>query len=218
MVQAIYTGFVSPFIEREGKKRKYSLIGSDRAGVYIIKENGVVVYVGMSQKCVLKRCYRHFYKFSDAGVRHRSYYDLEAGNYEISIINTSPEDAVKVERGLILSIQPRDNRERYERYLAALVHEMQTQSIPVELLDEVQAQKNQEHLRMGVLCFECETDYWKRVHTNEDIYECCTCGSTSNIKIRSYGKEGKKQSRKPGSTENRHRDGSAGKPPPELPF
>lgn len=87
------------------------------AGVYIIKENDKVVYIGMSRSCVVEALYRHFYEWNDKRGQHVrvTYFDkMRRKNYEVIIMITCKEDAPKLERSLIVSFSPRDNKEKFE--------------------------------------------------------------------------------------------------------
>ena len=122
--------FVKPFgkVLKRGKERLLKS-HSKKSGVYIIKENGIIVYVGMSNHCVVKACYRHFYPWQDCyrgmGREYRTtYYDqLESNDYEVIIIVTNKDQSGELEKSLIISISPRDNREKYESYFSSLVED-----------------------------------------------------------------------------------------------
>lgn len=122
--------FVKPFGEEtvRGKKRLLRQYGK-KSGVYLIKENGIIVYVGMSNHCVVKALYRHFYKWRDCyrgmGREYRTtYFDMLGINtYECTIITTAKEQTNELERSLIISLNPRDNRYKYEAYFERLVED-----------------------------------------------------------------------------------------------
>lgn len=125
-------GFTPPFYVRHGKKgqeiRQRSLRAHlKRCGVYVIKENGEVVYIGMSASCVVEACYRHFYYWNDfwtnTGKHYRvTYYDkLGRHKYEVAILELTPEQSATMERGLIIALNPRDNKQKYDYYINQLV-------------------------------------------------------------------------------------------------
>ena len=108
-------GYFKPFIDRPGrtyKKRAYSKRGVP--GVYLIRENGVLVYIGMSKVCVCEALYRHFYRWTPT-ITHKggvSYWDkMETNDYEVNLIElSSSEAAIQMEAGFIFMCTPRDNR------------------------------------------------------------------------------------------------------------
>lgn len=116
--------FFPVFVDVGRKCRKdrpiFKVIGKKRHGVYMIKEDGIIVYVGMSQYCVLERCYRHFYTWSARkhfrGKYHfLTYYDkLNEHDYEVAILETAKEQAQLLEQAMILIMKPRDNIMQYE--------------------------------------------------------------------------------------------------------
>lgn len=84
-------------------------------GCYLIKENGVIVYVGMSKHCVVKACYRHFYKWTSWRRQRVTYFDrLDEKEYTILIIPLPMEQVCQMEQSLIITMNPRDNKERYQ--------------------------------------------------------------------------------------------------------
>lgn len=99
-------------------KNKYK-----KKGVYLIKENGVLVYIGMSGSCVKKALYRHFQIWNDRRWEYypsehqyeRVVYDRNEYKYEVAIIES--EDAANLEKKLILKYNPRDNARKYYSYL-----------------------------------------------------------------------------------------------------
>jgi len=83
-----------------------------RPGVYFIKENGILVYVGCSKTDVYETAYRHFQKWNDdRGYIRTTYADqLLFNNYTISVQATLPDDAQDVESAYIEKYKPRDNK------------------------------------------------------------------------------------------------------------
>ena len=82
-------------------------------GVYLIREDGVVVYVGTSANCLRKRCYR---KFEEPNSYHRttpevSYKSrLDRHVYEVAfVVCADLEDRKLIEAHLIDEFKPRDN-------------------------------------------------------------------------------------------------------------
>lgn len=97
-----------------GRRRRTFRRYANKAGCYIIKENGLIVYIGVSRHCLVKACYRHFYKWTCWAQKRITYVDqLEQNEYTVMIMPLKPEDALKMEQTLIITLNPRDNRERY---------------------------------------------------------------------------------------------------------
>jgi excinuclease UvrABC nuclease subunit len=86
-----------------------------KSGVYIIKENGRIVYVGRSAANLYKTLYRHFEHWS-----HRSQevttYKGSRKSYTVRVILCTPRQAARLEMYLIKKIQPRDNEAKYKAY------------------------------------------------------------------------------------------------------
>ena len=129
-MEIITQKFVPPFGETlpQGRERLLKAYNK-KCGVYFIKENGVIVYIGMSTHCVVKALYRHFYSWQDCyrgmGREYRTTYAhlLETNNYEATIIETAEEQTHDLEKTLIIGLNPRDNREKYESYFSNMVEE-----------------------------------------------------------------------------------------------
>lgn len=82
------------------------------SGIYFIKENDVLVYIGMSNFNVKKVLYRHFQKWNPDKWRSNHYrvsYDKNAHKYEVAVLLLDNE-VLKTEEILISIYQPRDNR------------------------------------------------------------------------------------------------------------
>lgn len=139
MILELFTNeFIEPFVTRCRKYRRRSIQRRKDTGVYIIRENGVIVYIGMSQSCVTEALYRHFYPYNDTHRNPRTYYDVTSDNrYTVYIIYSTAADAPKLERGLILGIKPRDNRERYQKYLDQLSVENIAAQVPQEIDEDL---------------------------------------------------------------------------------
>jgi len=88
-----------------------------RSGVYLIKENGKLVYVGMSKTNLYKTLYRHFETWSSKHQVVTTYVNkLHRFNYTVRVIMTTPPQAIRLERALIKKYNPRDNSEKYKAY------------------------------------------------------------------------------------------------------
>jgi GIY-YIG catalytic domain len=82
-----------------------------KPGVYMIKKNGILVYVGAS-KNVYRKALRHFEPYSaEPGSKQDYNSDYDENNYTIRVIitNTS-EQAYKLETALIQKYHPIDNK------------------------------------------------------------------------------------------------------------
>lgn len=82
-----------------------------KAGVYIIKENNKIVYVGHSKTQLYKTITRHFHKWEHTS--RQVSYDVFSANYKVKIIFTPKSEAKDLECKLILKHNPRDNQEKY---------------------------------------------------------------------------------------------------------
>jgi len=92
----------------------------NRSGVYLIKEDSHIVYIGMSKKNLYGTLYRHFQAWSHSRQRVVTYQNqLKYKYYSVRVIFCTPSQAVRLERYLIIKNQPRDNAEKYDNYTAA---------------------------------------------------------------------------------------------------
>lgn len=140
------TKFFKPFLEdkkrahKVGKKTMHyatARLKKSGPGVYEIKENGKLVYVGFASKDVKKTLYRHFQKWVDkrnpntkaqTTIERVSYFmpgeSLAAFTCRVTFCNTATQAAI-LEQVLIQKQHPRDNklkieviaRAQYERIL-----------------------------------------------------------------------------------------------------
>lgn len=121
--------FVQPFISNKSVgvyKRRTLAHHSKKAGVYMIKENDTIVYIGMSQSNVVEALYRHFYEWNDVRqyANRVTYFNkLHKHNYKVVIMVTTKEEAPKLEQSMIITLNPRDNRERYEEIVEMLLEQ-----------------------------------------------------------------------------------------------
>lgn len=86
-----------------------------RSGVYIIRENSRIVYIGYSARNLYKTMLRHFQVWNHPGQPVVSY----AGSrhqYKARVILLPAKQAVEFEKKLILKYKPRDNRNKYLEY------------------------------------------------------------------------------------------------------
>ena len=106
--------FISPY-NKQGKAN-YKTVR--KAGVYLIKENSKLVYIGMSVTDVYKTMYRHFQTWNDRQQPERVTYksDLKRNNYTVRIIYCTSKQASALETALIIKHKPRDNENKYNNY------------------------------------------------------------------------------------------------------
>jgi Uri superfamily endonuclease len=85
-------------------------------GVYLIKYNGEIVYIGYSAGSLYKTITRHFQSWKDRTQTRVTYPQNEA--YKVRVVFTrTGSQAAELERALILKYRPRDNPNKYENYL-----------------------------------------------------------------------------------------------------
>lgn len=91
----------------------------NKTGVYQIKENGKLVYVGYSAENLYKTMYRHFQKWNHRGQVVVTYADrMQQNRYTVQVTLCSPAKAMKLEKALILRYVPRDNPNKYKGFTA----------------------------------------------------------------------------------------------------
>jgi excinuclease UvrABC nuclease subunit len=89
----------------------------NRPGVYLIKENGKLVYIGMSGSNLYRTPYRHFEAWSHPYQEVTSYQSrLKTRKYTVRVVLCTPAQAARLERALIIKHQPRDNDLKYKGY------------------------------------------------------------------------------------------------------
>lgn len=89
----------------------------ERAGVYLIRENGVLVYVGESHNNVYRTLYRHFQTWSSKYQKVNTYADrMKKNKYTVRVIYCTAKQAWSLEKSLIKKHSPRDNAELYKQY------------------------------------------------------------------------------------------------------
>ena len=105
------TRFATPY--RPDGRTRYAARG--RPGVYLIKENGKLVYVGASAKDIYKTMYRHFEHWSHRWQKVISYKGRRR-NYTVRVIYCTARQAERLERALVMKHQPRDNEVKYKLF------------------------------------------------------------------------------------------------------
>ena len=99
-------GRVNPELVRAGKPRP---------GVYIIKVNGNIKYIGYSASNVYKTLTRHFQSWEDSRQTRVTYPRTSAVTARVIYTNTGGQ-AAALERALILKHRPADNPNKYDNY------------------------------------------------------------------------------------------------------
>lgn len=115
------TKFLPVYIQ--GKPNQ-ALIRADkkRPGVYIIKVNGEIKYIGYSATNVYKTILRHFQSWEDSRQVRITYPKSSNVTARIVYTNTGSQ-AAKLERALILKMNPPDNPNKYKSYQLSLNEE-----------------------------------------------------------------------------------------------
>jgi predicted GIY-YIG superfamily endonuclease len=109
--------FKRPYItDQNGKKAAAFRNINGKSGVYIIKENGKIVYVGYSASNLYKTMYRHFQQWNDRQQQRKVY--TNPAIVTVRVVLTPPSKADKLEKALIIKYKPRDNKEKLEAHKA----------------------------------------------------------------------------------------------------
>ncbi len=105
------------FQEPYNSEGKTTFPARDKAGVYVIKENGNIVYVGYSAGNVYRTMYRHFQKWSHPYQDVNTYADrMQRNKYTVRVIYTTANQAPRLEAYLVNKYQPRDNDVKLKKY------------------------------------------------------------------------------------------------------
>lgn len=87
----------------------------NQKGVYILKKNNEIIYIGYSGSNLYKTLTRHFQSWEDRKQIRITYSKSE--NIKARVIFTSTAaQAAKLEKALILKYKPVDNPNKYEQY------------------------------------------------------------------------------------------------------
>lgn len=88
-----------------------------KSGVYLIRENGKLVYIGFSSNNIYRTMYRHFQAWHHPLQEVISYAGSRRGaKYTVSVTLCPPKTAERLERTLVIKYQPRDNANKYKAY------------------------------------------------------------------------------------------------------
>ena len=87
----------------------------NQKGVYILKKNNEIIYIGYSGSNIYKTLTRHFQSWDDKTQTRITYSKNQ--NIKARIVYTSTAtQAAKLEKALILKYKPTDNPNKYEQY------------------------------------------------------------------------------------------------------
>jgi hypothetical protein len=110
----IESKFLPPY-NQDGKTTFKNTQG--KSGVYIIKENGSIVYVGHSRTNLYKTLYRHFQAWNHKTQPVVTYQNLlNTNKYTVRVILATPQQAVRLEGYLVNAYEPRDNENKLKLY------------------------------------------------------------------------------------------------------
>lgn len=94
-----------------GWKGKLNIgFAKNKAGVYILCENGIPVYVGKSESDLYKTISRHFQTWNDKNQPQRIVYDPTQYDYTVQITFCAPNDVSDLEAELQKDMSLRDNK------------------------------------------------------------------------------------------------------------
>ena len=85
----------------------------NKSGVYIIKENNKIVYIGQSGYNLYKTMYRHFQSWDSHQARATYNKDNKRKKYSVRMIFCTPQKAEKLEVALCKKYNPRDMKYKY---------------------------------------------------------------------------------------------------------
>jgi len=100
----------NPYYLKNGVKHTTFNI-RNKAGVYLIYESDIIVYVGYSASNLYKTMYRHFESWGTSK-QYRATYN--PNNVKVRVVYTrTGTQASNLETALIIKIKPRDNVQQY---------------------------------------------------------------------------------------------------------
>ena len=114
------TKFIDVFKTLKSKKgRKTNLsFAFGKSGVYIIKENNKIVYIGQSGSNLYRTILRHFQCWNDRTQARVTYINkLSKNKYKVRVVFVPPNKALQLERDLIAKYKPRDNPDKIQQVL-----------------------------------------------------------------------------------------------------
>lgn len=88
-----------------------------KPGVYLIKEDNSLVYVGMSGKNLYKTLYRHFEAWNHRQQEVVTYHNkLKRHKYSVRVVSCTAKQAEALEKALVIKHRPRDNENKFTQY------------------------------------------------------------------------------------------------------
>lgn len=107
------SNYVKPYDKQGNTTLKHT---NGKRGVYIIRIDGKIRYIGYSGSNLYKTLYRHFQSWIDP-TQQRVTYKAIRNRATVRVVLTNRADqAAKLEKALILLYQPKDNPDKLERY------------------------------------------------------------------------------------------------------
>lgn len=104
--------FIPPYDQDGNTNFRFT---NKKAGVYIIKKAGEIVYVGYSGTNLYRTMYRHFQSWFDVHQQRTVYKHI--AEITIRVIITTPTQAARLEKYLVVKYQPIDNTNKYNDYI-----------------------------------------------------------------------------------------------------
>jgi hypothetical protein len=108
------TKFVKPYIINKYGQKYTTFPARSKSGVYMIKEAGIIVYIGHSRTDVYKTMYRHFQQWTHREQEVTTYAGQDIDNFTVRVIYCTPKQAEAAEKYLIKRYKPRDNKYKYD--------------------------------------------------------------------------------------------------------
>jgi hypothetical protein len=104
---------------KSDKGRKTNLsFAFGKSGVYIIKEDNKIVYIGQSGTNLYRTILRHFQSWNDRTQARVTYIGkLSRHKYKVRVVFVPPKKAIQLERDLIAKYKPRDNPDKIQQVL-----------------------------------------------------------------------------------------------------
>ena len=108
----IKSRFIKPY--KKDNERTSLPETMNRSGVYLIADkNGKIVYVGHSLSNLYKTMYRHFQSWKDWRQKRATF---SRKTHKVRIVFTTPKQAEKLEKALILKYKPKGNPDKLFDY------------------------------------------------------------------------------------------------------
>ena len=105
--------FLPPYLS-EGKTTFPT--AQNRSGVYLIKENGKIVYIGKSGNNLYRTLYRHFERWTAKYYVVTYKEEMWRNNYTVRIVFCTSNQADRLEKYLIKRHDPRDNSDMHKDF------------------------------------------------------------------------------------------------------